>query len=79
MIAIIPARGGSKGLPGKNIKEMCGKPLIAYTIEVALKSKSIDHVILSTDDEEIATVAKNMEQRFLLCALQNWLQTLQWL
>ena len=36
MIAIIPARGGSKGLPGKNIKEMCGKPLIAYTIEVAL-------------------------------------------
>ena len=55
MIAIIPARGGSKGLPGKNIKEMCGKPLIAYTIEVALKSKSIDHVILSTDDEEIAT------------------------
>ena len=48
MIAIIPARGGSKGLPGKNIKEMCGKPLIAYTIEVALKSKSIDHVILST-------------------------------
>lgn len=58
MIAIIPARGGSKGLPGKNIKEMCGKPLIAYTIEVALKSKSIDHVILSTDDEEIATVAK---------------------
>lgn len=79
MIAIIPARGGSKGLPGKNIKEMCGKPLIAYTIEAALKSKSIDHVILSTDDEEIAAVAKNMEQRFLLCVLQNWLQTLQWL
>ena len=58
MIAIIPARGGSKGLPGKNIKEMCDKPLIAYTIEAALKSKSIDHVILSTDDEEIAAVAK---------------------
>lgn len=58
MIAIIPARGGSKGLPGKNIKEMCGKPLIAYTIEAALKSNSIDHVILSTDDEEIAEVAK---------------------
>ena len=55
MIAIIPARGGSKGLPGKNIKEMCGKPLIAYTIEAALKSKSIDHVILSTDDEEIGS------------------------
>ena len=58
MIAIIPARGGSKGLPGKNIKEMCGKPLIAYTIEAALAAKSIDHVILSTDDEEIAAVAK---------------------
>ena len=58
MIAIIPARGGSKGLPGKNIKEMCDKPLIANTIEAALKSKYIDHVILSTDDEEIAAVAK---------------------
>lgn len=58
MIAIIPARGGSKGLPGKNIKEMCGSPLIAYTIEAALKSKSIDHVILSTDDEQIAEIAK---------------------
>ena len=45
MIAIIPARGGSKGLPGKNIRKMCGKPLIAYTIECALKSKYIDRVI----------------------------------
>lgn len=56
MIAIIPARGGSKGLPGKNIKMLRGKPLIAYTIEVALKSKYITRVILSTDDEEIAKV-----------------------
>lgn len=58
MIAIIPARGGSKGLPGKNIKNLCGKPLIAYTIEAALKSKGIERVIVTTDSEEIAEVAK---------------------
>lgn len=58
MIAIIPARGGSKGLPGKNIKPLLGKPLIAYTIECALQAKAIERVIVSTDDEEIAAVAK---------------------
>ena len=57
-MAIIPARGGSKGLPGKNIKPLCGKPLINYTIEAALKSGLIDHVMVSTDDEEIAAVAR---------------------
>lgn len=57
MIAIIPARGGSKGLPGKNIKPLNGKPLIAYAVEAALKAKHIDRVIISTDDEEIARVA----------------------
>lgn len=57
MIAIIPARGGSKGLPGKNIRQMNGKPLIAYAIEEALKAKHIDRVIISTDDEEIARIA----------------------
>ena len=57
MIAIIPARGGSKGLPGKNVKLLNGKPLIAYAIEAALKAKYIDRVIISTDDEEIARVA----------------------
>lgn len=57
MIAIIPARGGSKGLPGKNIRLLNGKPLIAYAIEAALKAKHIDRVIISTDDEEIARVA----------------------
>jgi len=57
-LAIIPARGGSKGLPGKNIKNLCGKPLIAWTIEKALKSKYLDEVIVSTDSEEIAKVAK---------------------
>ena len=57
MIAIIPARGGSKGLPGKNVRPLNGKPLIAYAIEAALKAKHIDRVIISTDDEEIARVA----------------------
>ena len=57
MIAIIPARGGSKGLPGKNVRPLNGKPLIAYAVEEALKAKHIDRVIISTDDEEIARVA----------------------
>ncbi len=58
MIAFIPARGGSKGVPGKNIKELCGKPLIAHTIEAALKADKIDRVIVTTDDEDIAAVAR---------------------
>lgn len=57
MIAIVPARGGSKGLPGKNIKDLLGKPMIAYTIEEALKSKYITEVIISTDCTEIEKVA----------------------
>jgi len=57
MIAIVPARGGSKGLPGKNIKCLLGKPLIAYTIEAALESKYITDVIISTDDKDIYEVA----------------------
>jgi CMP-N,N'-diacetyllegionaminic acid synthase len=57
MIAIIPARGGSKGLPGKNIKGLHGKPLIAYTIEAALKAELVSEVIVSTDDEEIYNIA----------------------
>lgn len=59
MIAIIPARGGSKGLPGKNIKELLDKPLIAYTIQSALKSAAITRVIVSTDSVEIAEVSKS--------------------
>ena len=57
-IALIPARGGSKGLPGKNIKIFSGKPLIAWSIEQAKKLSSIDRVIVSTDCSEIARVAK---------------------
>lgn len=57
-VCIIPARGGSKRIPKKNIKEFHGKPLIAYSIEVALQSKLFAKVIVSTDDKEIATIAK---------------------
>jgi len=57
-IAIIPARGGSKRLPGKNIKNLAGKPMIAWTIEAALESQVFDYVFVSTDDEKIAEVAK---------------------
>lgn len=58
MLAMIPARGGSKGLPGKNIRELEGKPLIAYTIEAALNAKVIDRVVVSTDNKQIAAVAQ---------------------
>tara|TARA_B110000008_G_scaffold279997_1_gene330497 strand:- start:11001 stop:11702 length:702 start_codon:yes stop_codon:yes gene_type:complete len=58
LVAIIPARGGSKRLPRKNILDLAGKPLIAWTIEAGLKSKYVDRVIVSTDDEEIAEISK---------------------
>lgn len=57
-LAVIPARGGSKGLPGKNLKLLAGKPLIAHTIEQALKSGVCDAVVVSTEDEAIARVAR---------------------
>jgi len=57
-VCIIPARGGSKRIPKKNIKLFCGKPLIAYSVETALKSNLFDRVIVSTDDEEIVKVSK---------------------
>ena len=57
-IAIITARGGSKRIPRKNIKEFCGKPIIAYSIEAALESRVLDEVMVSTDDVEIAGIAK---------------------
>lgn len=58
VLAIIPARGGSKGVPRKNIRDVAGKPLIAWTIEEAKKSKYIDRLILSSEDPEIIEVAK---------------------
>jgi len=57
-VAVIPARGGSKRIPRKNIKTFCGKPMIAWSIEAALKSGCFERVIVSTDDEEIADVAQ---------------------
>jgi N-acylneuraminate cytidylyltransferase len=57
-LAIIPARGGSKRIPGKNIRPFLGKPIIAYSIEVALESKLFDTVMVSTDDAEIAQIAR---------------------
>ncbi|MDV7137591.1 pseudaminic acid cytidylyltransferase [Maribacter sp. TH_r10] len=57
-LAVIPARGGSKRIPRKNIKPFLGKPIIAYSIEAALKSDLFDEVMVSTDDKEIAEIAK---------------------
>ena len=58
VIAIIPARGGSKGLPGKNTRVLCGKPLIAWSIEKARKSRHLDAILVTTDSPEIAAIAR---------------------
>ncbi|MDB4020980.1 acylneuraminate cytidylyltransferase family protein [Litorivicinus sp.] len=58
MLAIIPARGGSKGVPGKNIRWLGGKPLIHWTIEAAKLSEKVDRIVLSTDDPKIAEICK---------------------
>lgn len=58
VLAIIPARGGSKGLPGKNLKELCGKPLVAWPIHAAKSSLYVDKIIVSTDDSQIADIAR---------------------
>ena len=60
ILGLIPARGGSKGVPGKNIRILAGKPLIAYTVEQVNASMQIDRLILSTDDEAIAKVAREI-------------------
>lgn len=57
-LAIIPARGGSKRIPRKNVRDFIGKPIMAYSVEAALSSGSFDEVMVSTDDEEIASIAK---------------------
>lgn len=58
--AIIPARGGSKGVPKKNVRTLCGKPLIAWTIEHAERSKHVSEVIVATDDSDIGAIAMNL-------------------
>jgi N-acylneuraminate cytidylyltransferase len=60
-LAIIPARGGSKRIPRKNIRLFCGKPIIGYTIESAIESGCFDEVMVSTDDDEIAKIAKEFK------------------
>jgi len=59
ILCVIPARGGSKGLPGKNIKDLAGRPLIAHSIEQAKRSRYVDRVIVSTDSGEIADIARS--------------------
>ena len=59
ILAVIPARGGSKGIPGKNIKPIAGKPLLAWTIEAAKQSKLIDRCVVSTEDPAIADCARS--------------------
>jgi CMP-N,N'-diacetyllegionaminic acid synthase len=58
VLGLIPARGGSKGLPHKNVRLLCGKPLLQYTAEAALGARGLSRVVLSTDDEEIAEVGE---------------------
>ncbi len=58
LLAVIPARGGSKGVPRKNVHPLAGRPLIAYTIDAALAASSVDRVVVSTEDDEIARISK---------------------
>lgn len=60
ILAIIPARGGSKGIPRKNVMPLCGKPLIAWTIEAGLASRHVDRIVVSTDDPEIGALARRL-------------------
>lgn len=59
-LGVIPARGGSKGIPRKNITELAGRPLLAYTVETARKAEELDDFVVSTDDEEIKAVARDL-------------------
>lgn len=56
-VAIIPARGGSQRIPRKNVRDFCGRPIIEYSIETAIKSELFDHVVVSTDDQEIGEIS----------------------
>ena len=67
ILAIIPARGGSKGIPGKNIKLLNGKPLLQYTSEIALQSKYLTEVILSSDDDQIISRCKKTRNSSAVC------------
>ena len=90
VIAVIPARGGSKSIPGKNIRSLGGKPLIAWSIDVARQVSEIDRIIVSTDDTEIASVGRSFgaevyprpqhlatDEALVIDALKDLLQTLE--
>ena len=66
LLAIIPARGGSKGIPNKNIKTFNGKPLIYWTIKTALESKTIDKVVVSSDSNKILKLSKQFGAEIIL-------------
>ena len=70
-ICLIAAKRGSKGVPIKNIKMIGGKPLIAHTIKSSLESKIFSHVIVSTDDNRIAKIAKNMDLKYPSCVQKS--------
>ncbi len=78
VLAIIPARGGSKGIPRKNIREFAGYPLIAYSIAAGLQAEAVTRTIVSTDDEEIAAVARQWELRLLSYGPPNWHRIKHW-
>ena len=71
-LAIIPARGGSKRIPRKNVRPFMGKPIMAYSIEVALKSGLFDEVMVSTDDEEIIGIARQYGAASTFCPYGNY-------
>ena len=73
VLAIIPARGGSKGVPRKNIRQLAGKPLIGWTIETAIADPGIQRVIVSTDDE-MPGLLKDIRAESLFANLQSWLK-----
>ena len=75
-LAIIPARGGSKRIPHKNIKPFLGRPIIAYSIEAALGSGLFEEVMVSTDDVEIAEIARQEGASVLFCVLRKMLMTM---
>ena len=64
-LAVIPARGGSKRLPGKNILDLCGKPIIEWSIEAGLNSSYIDKVVVSSDDDDILDTAKRFKAEII--------------
>ena len=77
ILVIIPARGGSKGIPHKNVKELNGKPLICYSIDAARQLTTDENICVSTDDDVIIKVVEDYGLKFILNALQSWLQIVQ--